>query len=315
VSAVADRAAGTAVDGAVGAVAFGLDLNGELPQDVRFHQAPHGAGHAVRLMRSDALGAAESCEGDDEGLRIEPVPDGAHRISAPGCGVCVVTADGSTIAYAPGREDSLWRRLLLEQALPFAACAAGRECLHASAVTLAGQAVAVAGVSGSGKSSLAAQLTLRGATPIADDVLALEPIADGGLLAHPALPRMGLRNAEAERIGTAAVAALGDVGPRDEDSVAIALDASAGPAPLGALYLLDRRPDPGQLALAPVEDPRLVLATSFNFVLAAPKRLARLLDLCHRLERHVHLQRAIVPADVDASALADAIAADVAGRW
>lgn len=327
-------------------VAFGLALEGELPDGVRFNHAAARPRRAVRLMRSDALaeagpgdataleaGASDTRPGDgvlpvagadaaaapprapEAAVAIVAQPDGGHRLSAPGCGACLVAGDGGAIAYAPGSQADGWRRLLVEQALPFAACAAGLECLHASAVALDGRVAALAGVSGAGKSSLALALLRLGAAPIADDVLALEPADDGGLLAHPSLPRLGVRRAEAERVGSAAVAALGAVEPRGEDAllVTLARTAAVAPLPLAALYLIDRRAEPGELAFEPIEDPRLLLACTFNFVLATPARLARLLDLCHRLATRAHLRRAVVPATLDASALAQAIADDVAG--
>jgi hypothetical protein len=292
-------------------VAFGLALDGDLPDGVRFNHAVARPRRAVRLLRSDAL--AEAGPDATATVAIVAQPEGGHRISAPGCGACLVAADGGAIAYAPGPRADGWRRLLVEQALPFAACAAGLECLHASAVELDGRAVALAGVSGAGKSSLALALMQHGAAPIADDVLALEPADDGGLLAHPALPRLGVRRAEAERVGPAAVAALGAVEQRGEDALLVTLARTAPVAlPLAALYLIDRHTEPGELAFEPVEDPRLVLACTFNFVLATPARLGRLLDLCHRLATRTHLRRAVVPATLDASALAEAIANDVA---
>jgi hypothetical protein len=242
---------------------------------------------------------------------IARMPDGDHWIEAPGAGGCAVAPDGGTIRYIPGPDGGV--RLLLDQALPFAACAAGVECLHASAVALDGGAVAFAGVSGAGKSSLALALARRGARPLADDVLALEPAPSGALLAHAALPRMGVRRTEAVRAGVAG-GALGALAPRDADSLLLALTTAEPVAPLRlrALYVLDRRSEEVPFAFAPVDDPRLVLACSFNFVLAVPERLVRLLDLCHRLVTHAHVRRAVVPPSVAPEALADAVLADVA---
>jgi hypothetical protein len=294
-------------------VAFGLALAGELPAGVRFHASARPPARRVRLTRMAAPAAAAPLDAT-AGVAIVPQPDGGHRISAPGCGTCLVVADGSAVAYATGASGGPWRRLLVDQALPFAACAAGLECLHASAVVLDGRLLALTGASGAGKSSLALALLRRGALPFADDVLALEAGADGGLLGHPALPRLRVRRAEAERVGTAALAALSRVACREEDALELALPsrASVAPLPLGALYVIERRPDAPRLAFLEVEDPRLVLACSFNFVLATPMRLARLLELCHLLADRVHLRRVLVPPWTDADALAAAIAADAA---
>ncbi|MGN6190321.1 MAG: hypothetical protein ACTHOE_15635 [Conexibacter sp.] len=296
--------------------AFGLALAGDLPAGVRFHTAARRPPRSVRLARVEGIAGAGASGADrSAGVVYVAQRDGGYALSAPGCGACVVAADGRAIAYEiPSAQDASWERLLLDQALPFAACAAGLEALHASGVVLDGRLVAVAGASGAGKSSLALALARRGAAVVADDVLALEPAAGGALLGHPALPRLGVRRAEAERVGEAALAALGAVASRDDDTSTVALpaDAAVAPLPLAALYLIERLATPGRLELAPVADPRLVLACSFNYVLATPDRLARLLELCHRLAAHVRLRRVLVPPDVDADALAAALAADAA---
>ena len=56
-----------------------------------------------------------------------------------------------------------WQRFLIAQVLPFAAALHGLEVLHASAVTVAGRALALLGPSGAGKTSLALALCRTGA--------------------------------------------------------------------------------------------------------------------------------------------------------
>ena len=83
--------------------------------------------------------------------------------------------------------DPAWRRLLLDTALVSASLARGREALHAACVVSAGVAVAIAGPSEAGKTTLMAELMRAGADFLADDVVAL---ADGelGVLALPGPP-------------------------------------------------------------------------------------------------------------------------------
>jgi hypothetical protein len=80
---------------------------------------------------------------------------------------------------------------LLDQVLPLALSRRGRLLLHASAVHVPGiGALAFAGPTGRGKSTLAAALASRGGRILSDDCLALEPCARG-LQVLPAYP--GLR--------------------------------------------------------------------------------------------------------------------------
>jgi hypothetical protein len=64
--------------------------------------------------------------------------------------------------------------------------------LHASCVRIGGAAVAFAGRTGAGKSTLAATLARRGHGLIADDVCAIEPAASGSPQVHPSFPRLRL---------------------------------------------------------------------------------------------------------------------------
>jgi hypothetical protein len=79
-------------------------------------------------------------------------------------------------------------------------------------------------------------------------------------------------------------------------------------APLHTLLFLDRRLDgPAVPRFEPVTDPQVLLAATFNFVLATPERLSRLLDICARIARG-RVERVVVDHSLDAPALAQAIA-------
>jgi HPr Serine kinase C-terminal domain len=64
--------------------------------------------------------------------------------------------------------------------------------LHASCVRIGGAAVAFAGRTGAGKSTLAAALASRGHGLIADDVCAVELVSDGPPQVRPSFPRLRL---------------------------------------------------------------------------------------------------------------------------
>ncbi|MBT8058404.1 MAG: hypothetical protein KJO33_02340 [Gammaproteobacteria bacterium] len=90
--------------------------------------------------------------------------------------------------------------LLLDQALPRAVCHEGRTVVHASAVRLEdGRAVAFAGPTGRGKSTLATAFHREGFEVIADDCVLLTE-RDGRVLAVPAYPSVRLWSDSAEEL-------------------------------------------------------------------------------------------------------------------
>jgi hypothetical protein len=172
--------------------------------------------------------------------------------------------------------------------------------LHASAVLLDGAAIAFAGTGGAGKSTLAAAFARLGRTVIADDVLAVDAKGDA-LLVHPAYPRIRLWPDSTEAL-FGREDALPLLTP-NWDKRYLPLGAGeaefpAGPFPLRAVYLLERRsaaahvirPLPRREGLM-----RLVAATCATFVPDAPLR-EREFRVLARLAREVPL-RAVAPAD------------------
>ncbi len=112
------------------------------------------------------------------------------------------------LSCAPADPAALaWQRVLLSRVLPNLALAYGCEALHAGAVELPFGVVAVAAPSGTGKSSLVAELMRRGASLFADDVLLLGR-RDGTVVAHPGSPHA---NFSADLIGEIAPEQLGEV--------------------------------------------------------------------------------------------------------
>jgi hypothetical protein len=209
---------------------------------------------------------------------IEAHEDAGYRLSGPRYGRHTISADGRRLRCAPagaGPED--WQRFLIGQVLPFAAAVNRLEVLHASAVTLAGRALALLGPSGVGKTSLALALCRCGAEFLADDVVALEP-TEAGLLVHPGTPVAGVAHAEVERLGPRLASST--VLAENERERLIRVLPSAHPAPLGALLFLDPVADgPPHPLLIRTEDTRRLLSSTFNFVLDDHARLERLLDV------------------------------------
>jgi hypothetical protein len=254
-------------------------------------------------------------------LRSHPV-DG-YLLNAPGYGLFHISRAGDEVRCAPTSVAPWrWQRSLLGEVLPFVSALRGLEALHASAVVpgAGNPAIAVAGPSGRGKSSIAVELLLKGATLLADDVLAVEPGA-GGVVAHPAMGLLSLRRTAGGRLDPSKLEGLGDRVGADNGSIRMAVRRAEEPVRLGAMYFLEPlrgpgqvRPKPGPVRLKEVlpPDPRLLLGSTFNIALRTPERLRNQLEACAAIAGSVRMVRVGLPSAVDFSVVARRILADAA---
>ena len=90
----------------------------------------------------------------------------------------VLSADGAqvTCTPTPGASEATIEHLYFNQVLPLALSQLGKLAFHASAVEIAGGAVAFSATSGHGKSSIAAAFAADGSAFLTDDALALEQV-------------------------------------------------------------------------------------------------------------------------------------------
>ena len=176
----------------------------------------------------------------------------------------------------------------------------GIPALHASAVSIGGAALALAGAAGAGKSTTAAALAARGHPVVADDVLALRG-TESTVLAQPAYPHL--------RLWPDVVPALYGAGAElplltpNWTKRMLRVDAAfqRDPLPLGAVYVLAPREE-GAAAprLEPIGGVEAVLALVANaYVGWFPGRAAqaRELEMLGRVARTVPLVRAVPHAD------------------
>src|SRR5579884_261819 len=132
-------------------------------------------------------------------------PRAGYLLDERAAGLFHVSVDGAQIRCAPGRVARWrWQRHLAGRVLPFASTLNGFEPLHASGVALDGHAIAIVGDSGAGKSTIAAELVLRGSRLLADDVVAVR-VEAGRVIAYPGLGLMSLRRDAVQRIGASAL--------------------------------------------------------------------------------------------------------------
>ncbi|HTA16033.1 MAG TPA: hypothetical protein VK781_14345 [Solirubrobacteraceae bacterium] len=299
---------------------FGVDLHAEveLPFLSGALASPTGRRLKMRVADSDHVGdsgwlagAALLCdqrEADGSvAFQIEAHPDAGFRIWGPAHGVHLLSGDGRRLSSFPnGSPPEAWQRLLVAQVLPFAATLQGLEVFHAGAVVLDGRALALAGPSGAGKTSVAVELCRQGADFLADDVLALER-SDGELLAHPGAPLAGIDHAEMQRLSGL------DARPPHETLAVnarerlVRMPSVSSPVALGGLFFLERLPDgPPEPRFEPLSDAQPLLMATFNFVLSTPQRLLGLLEVCALVAQH-RVERVLFGPTSDASQVGTAI--------
>jgi len=226
-----------------------------------------------------------------------------YKVEARSYGRFIVSPEGTRVLCAPFRGKAWrWQRLLIARVLPLAATLQGLETLHASAVAVDGRVFAFIGPSGMGKSSLAAQLTLRGATFFTDDVLAIEIDASDRLIAHPGLAVLSLRERELESLREEQRETLGSVlsdGAKTHFMVAQPCD----PGPLTGIYFLDRDAEKGvgHIERLAAPDPLLLLANTFERSVRSPDRLRRQLEVFGRLSERVPVFNLKIPASTTAA--------------
>jgi len=222
----------------------------------------------------------------------------------------LISPDGLELLCEPDPSNPEWASILAAQALPLAATIRGLEVLHASGVVLDGMAVLLAGPPGAGKSSLAAALVRAGGELLSDDAVALQ-LSDGGLTAHAGSVVLQLRAVEDERLSAAERAALGSpvsstIGKRRYMSVGV-----PDPAPLGALFLLDRSDEEPAVERLAAVDPFELIGSTFNLSVRTSARLRRQLDVVSAIAESGMAHRLRVQRDVDATRLASIVRAQL----
>ncbi|GAB4172046.1 MAG: HPr kinase [Thalassobaculales bacterium] len=133
--------------------------------------------------------------------------DAAGRVRHEVRGIAAFLVEGGrqiTVAPAAGTAEGEVRLFLLATPLGVLFHQRGLLPLHASTVAIGGQAVALAGPSAAGKSTLAAALLAAGGQLLADDLTVVDPAAPGGPLVLPGMPQQKLWRDSLEALGIAA---------------------------------------------------------------------------------------------------------------
>jgi len=169
----------------------------------------------------------------------------------------------------------------------------GVTCLHASAILIDGQAIAVAGVAGAGKSSTAAAFLKMGFAVLADDVVPVFEEA-GKFMVRPAHPRIWLCPDMVETL-YGSIDALPLLSTSWEKRYLDLNDAGPGlplePQPLAAIYILSERANEPQRPSLTDAGPRDILLhllcnTYMNHLLD-PRMRSQEFETLSRLQRSV----------------------------
>ena len=160
-----------------------------------------------------------------------------HRVAFDDTGTFDIAPGGRTITWAPSHGDAALARLdLLGRVLAVAMHFGGDLCLHASAVTLHGRAIALLGAKGFGKSTLALALVRAGARLLADDTLRVRPGTPP--IAEPGLRSARLRSDSADYLARRSAADGEPDGAKFVVRRFAEQELADGPAPLSTIYLL-----------------------------------------------------------------------------
>jgi len=233
-------------------------------------------------------------------LKAEPGESVAHVTLADGSVYLKVDAIFEVIVSADGRNvtcsasDAIDRRTfeanLMNFVLGTSLTLKGEEPLHSTVIDLDGRAIGLLGLSGVGKSTLAAFLINRGADLVTDDMLRVEFSGDH-LFAHQGPYRLKLLDESGRRFLPDALAdghfnSLSGkimVRPREAGRRQVA------PVPLAGLYYIGELPGQrppvavSSARLSGLELVRVILSSSMDDRYAAPDRLARQMAFAARL--------------------------------
>jgi len=183
---------------------------------------------------------------------------------------------------------------LLGPVMGFVLLLRGVVCLHASAIVVGNEAIALLGPAGSGKSTTAAAFANQGYSILAEDVVTLDDRADH-FLVRPAYPCI--------RLWPGAVAALfgtDDCLPRltpnwDKRYLDLKQNFPREPLSLAAIYHLDSRRDepeaPYVTALDKSDRLMSLVANTYATKLMNKEMRAREFELLTRVSQHVPLRR------------------------
>lgn len=211
--------------------------------------------------------------------------------------------------------------LLLDQVLPLVLNYQGKEVLHGAAIATPYGACAFVGMTGTGKSTLAASFCSAGYSVLTDDCVVLET-HQHNIIVVPAYPHLRLwDDAIAGVFGTTgSCAPVAHYTPKQRFTTALAATATAGsPVPLAGIYILgstasDLPVSSSIVQISPIHERdalMTLLSLAFKLDILDQHRLTQELDFLRHLVTHIPVRRLTIPdslatlADVRTAILQD----------
>lgn len=242
---------------------------------------------------------------DDARLIETGVAAGPHVfwMEVPGIvRLCVRNGREIAVDIADGATESTARAFLLGSALGALLHQRGLLPIHASAVVISGRAVAFAGHSGAGKSTMALHMTRRGHRLLCDDIWAIDTSGPVPVV-WPGLSSVKLWRETLATVGQSPEG-LEQVLP-SLDKYRLPIDALAGyrPYPLGAIFSLRHSDDqsaPAVERMGGADAAGVLVANTFRGQLVKPMGRSRAhFDQCMAIARHSGVQRLTRPWAID----------------
>jgi hypothetical protein len=208
------------------------------------------------------------------------------------------------------------RQLLLGHVVPLLFANRGALVLHASAVRTPHGAIAFVGETQAGKSTIAAALSARGCSLMADDCAIVE-VVDGECRVRPMHVGVRLWPDAASVLRTAGPAArAGTQKKRRIAAEALGIQVSRRPVPLHRVYVLEPASARQPVSIEPLSRANAVvalLASSFQLEIDRPTQLLRSFDNLSAVASRVPVRRLCRPRGlVHLAALVDTVLEDAA---
>lgn len=281
------------------------------------------AGSATRFVRARAECAP--ARNPRAWFRCGRLRDGTTYLRWDGLFEFLISRDGRRILYHRHKQATLesFTVYLVGQVLSFSFLSFGTDPLHGTSVVVDGEAVALLGDCGYGKSTLAAALLARGFPIVTDDLIALEQ-RDTRWVVHPGIPRIKLFHSVARRV---LGSSLGGT-PMNNGTSKLVIPLKARQTvpqamPLKAVYVLSDVGRRRALGPAGVRIEHLsgreafleVIRAAFNLLVLERTRVAGQFAFAARLVADVPVRRLTYPRNLSLlPAVCDTVLADLAGR-
>lgn len=220
---------------------FGLEIRSEIAlPELAGLPVPDGPGARPRIViRYGTIPPAPAGT-----PRVRPIGDHTLLIDSKEIARYLVRGGAEiTVDPYPGCSARNLRLFLLGSAFGALCHQRGLLPLHANAVVVNGRAVAFAGRTGIGKSTLAAYFQTRGYPVLCDDVCVVSFDGHGRPMAWPGLPRLKLWRDAAESFGHDSCTLERAIDGHDKYHVPLQAVTAGGPYPLARVYVLRNAAD------------------------------------------------------------------------